>query len=284
VKPKKTANRLYLNPKSKMRKLINRTSFYDENIKRIDILDNRFYIHSDNPEIYYPSTTTILEAFPKGYELEQWHKALGFNADIVLKKASDVGTHVHDAINNLVNGNPVNFGSIIDDDLFTNYSLEEWQMICKFVEFWESYKPRLIASEVKLISDTYKLGCTVDLICEIILDNKSEIWHIDHKTSNSIHDSAELQLAANSMMWNETNPDTTIDRCGILHLKALTRGESKQGKVMQGNGWKIHEFDRHYGDAFKTFKAVRKIWDEQNPNYKPKNLSYPTVLKLTKTS
>ena len=263
-------------------KQIARNSFYNEKLKRIDILDDRFYFDLDNPNVYFPSTTTILDCYPKGYALEDWHKSVGYNADIILKKAGETGDHVHDGIHKYVNGKRLVFGEMVGDEFVTNYTLEEWKMLVKFVNFWTKYNPKLIASEVRVISEAHKLGCTIDLVFEMINDKgKQEIWQVDTKTSNYIHATHELQIAANSMAWNDVNPDYHIDRCAILHLKATTRGEDKSGKKIQGEGWQLKEFDRHYGDAFKVFKAVRVIWDNENPGvWEPKNVRLPSEMQL----
>lgn len=257
---------------------IKRNSFYDPNNQRIDVLDSRYYFKKDDPDTYYPSVTTVLEALPKGWALTQWHKSLGFNADIVLAKAAETGSNVHGAIEKYLLGNRIVFGSVDEFGNFKeNYTLEEWLMILKFVDFWTTYKPKLIATEVRLVSDVYKLGGTIDIICEI----NGENWIIDAKSGNSIYDSHEFQVAAYAVMWNEVNPDYPIHRCGVLHLKALTRGADKtKAKKIQGAGWQVKEFDRHYGDAFKIFKNIRAVWDEQNPEYKPANESYPSFVEL----
>lgn len=264
-----------------MKYKISRDSFYDDKIKRIDVLDNRFYFHEDNPKVFYPSTTTILESYPKGWALTQWHKSLGFNADIVLERAAKIGGNVHDGINKYVRGIKLEFGKMADGVFIANYTMEEWEMLCKFVEFWTKYNPELIASEVTILSDTMKLGGTIDLIFRLHNDQgQVETWILDTKSGNSLYPSHELQIAAYATMWNEHNPDYFIQRAGILHLQALTRGEDKSGKKIQGKGWQIKEYDRHYADAYKVFKALRVVWDNENPTYEPKTYSLPGVLEL----
>lgn len=245
---------------------INSKTFYDPDNRRVDILDSRFYFKESEPEIYYPSVTTVLESFPKGYAFSQWQKDLGHNADFVLQRAAETGSKVHDAIDQYLKG-----VEVVWEVENQNYTLEEWRMILKFVEFWQTFKPEIITNEVNIISDTYRVGGTIDLICRI----NGEIWLIDAKSGNSIHDSHELQIAAYAYLWNEQNPELFIQRCGILHLKAQTRGADSKGKKIQGSGWQLKEFDRHYKDAFKIFKSLRLIWDEVNPDYKPANLSLP---------
>lgn len=245
---------------------INSKTFYDPENRRVDILDSRFYFKESEPGVYYPSVTTVLEAFPKGYAFSQWQKDLGHNADFILQRAAETGSKVHDAIDQYLKGVEVVWE--VDKQ---NYTLEEWKMILKFVEFWETFKPEIITNEVSIISDTYRTGGTIDLVCRI----NNEIWLIDAKSGNAIHDSHELQIATYAYLWNEQNPELFIQRCGILHLKAATRGPDSKGVKIQGKGWQLKEFDRHYKDAFKIFKSLRVIWDEINPDYKPANLSLP---------
>lgn len=251
--------------------------FHNPEIQQINFLDERFYT-VDN-ETFYPSVTTVLEVYPKGYGFIQWLKDNGNNADEVVRRAAEQGSNVHDAIDEYLKGNPIEWGAN-----GSNYLFEEWQMICKFIEFWQALKPTLYASEVKIISEKFKLGGTIDIVCEINFNNKKERWLIDTKTSNGIHTSHELQLAAYAKMWNEQHPELKIDRTGVMWLKAQTRGADKKGVSIQGKGWQIKEFPRHYEDAFKLYEHTRAIWDEENPDYKPKNLTYPDRFQLQKTA
>lgn len=238
--------------------------------KRIQCLDERFYL-SDDGVTYFPSVTTVLEAYFRGYGFYQWLKDVGNNADEVMRRAGESGTRVHNAIDLILKGQSVEW-RVENENL--NYTLEEWQMLCKFMEFWERENPEVIAFEQNLVSDKHRIGGTTDLICRI----KGEVWLIDYKTSNYIHKSHELQLSAYATMWNEKHEP--IQRAGILWLKAATRGEDKKGKTIQGAGWQLKEFDRHYTDAFKIFQATQIIWVEENPNFRPKNLIYPMQLEL----
>jgi hypothetical protein len=65
-----------------------------------------------------------------------------------------------------------------------------------------------------------------------------------------------------------------------MWLRAQTRGEDKTRKKIQGAGWQLKEFDRNYEDGFKLFQHTKALWNEENPNYKPKNLIYPISFKL----
>lgn len=247
--------------------------FYDGNAQQINILDERFYQSTQNPGVYFPSVTTVLDAYTKGYGFHEWLKQVGFNADEILKKAGETGSNVHAMIDSYLSGNAINW---MNEDLKQLYSFEEWVMFCKFIDFWTQAKPEVLIHEMSICSDTLGFGGTIDLICKI----NGQIWLIDYKTSNAVHKTHELQIAAYAVAWNELNPQYTIERTGILWLKAATRGEDKKGEKLQGQGWQLKEFDRPYPVAFELFKHTQAIWLEENPNYKPRNLIYPSTFKL----
>lgn len=250
------------------------TSFHNPNLKQINFLDDRFYTEDD--KTFYPSVTTVLGVYPKGKAFDEWLKKTGANADSIAEEAADQGTKVHDTIQLLFAGVEIFWADTAGKAMFTR---NEWMMIMRFRDFFNRYSPKIIAVEQKLISHKYKIGMTMDLICE--LDGVR--WMIDHKSSKYVHPSHELQISAYATAWNESFPEMRVDRTGILHLAAQTRGEDKTGKSIQGKGWKLvteKDFGRPYYDAFRVFEHTRAIWDEENPNYKPLNLIYPDRLKL----
>lgn len=246
-------------------------TLYNKEALQINCLDERFY--TLDGVTFYPSVTTVLEVYPKGYGFLQWLKDVGNNADEIVRRAGEQGSHVHDAIDQFLKGLPVYW---VDKNEKPNYTLEEWQMILKFVEFWEKFQPKLIANEKKIVSEKLGIGGTIDLICEI----NGETWLIDYKTSNALYPSYELQLSAYAVMWNEENPNNRIDRHGLMWLKSQTRGEDKKGEKIQGKGWIVKEPERDYYDSYKIFNHCHAIWKEENPSYKPKNLVYPAMIKI----
>jgi hypothetical protein len=102
---------------------------------------------------------------------------------------------------------------------------------------------------------------------------------MDIKTSNSLHTSYELQLAAYAEAWNETH-DEKITKTGIIWLKAATRGADKQGKKVQGEGWQLKTFDMSIEDSMKMFVNVYEIYKLENPDAKPYTELLPTSIKL----
>lgn len=246
---------------------------HNPNVKQVNFLDERFY--TDDHVIYYPSVTTVLQVYPKGKGFLEWLKKVGASADDIVEEAGQQGTKVHDTIQSLCNGEQIFWAT----DAGAQFTELEWVMLNRFKEFFDIYKPKLIAVEVKLLCHAYKIGMTIDWVVEI----DGVRWVIDHKSGKYIHPSHELQIAGYATFWNKEHPDLRVDRTGILHLQSTTRGADKSGKSIQGKGWKLiteKDFGRTYYDAFRIYEHTRAIWDEENPNYKPKNLIYPDRLQL----
>lgn len=239
--------------------------FNDTENQRVEFLDQRFYLHADGN--YYPSVTTVLEAYPKGKRFEQWLKDVGNEAEDIVDRAATQGTNVHEAIERLLKGQSLEW---------INFTLDEWQMILKFKEFFDAAKLVIEGIEVNIVSPTLGVGGTIDLVCTI----NGERWLIDFKTSSAIYDNHFVQIATYAMMWNEAYPEQRIERIGVLHLRAATRGPSRDGSKLQGSGWKLDEASESPAELFELFKHVKVLWHRINPAAKPMNKVLPSVLRL----
>lgn len=246
----------------------NRLNFNGE-LKRIDFLDRRVYKRSEG--VYYPSVTTILQFMPKAKFFDTWLKDVGHNADLIMRKAGKEGTQVHEAAEKLVLGQEVTW---MDDFGKAKYSQIVWEMILKFHEFWSNAKPELISSEEFVYSDKHKYAGTGDLLVKL----NNEIWLLDIKTSNNLHKSYDLQLAAYAKAIEEIK-GIKVDKTGILWLKAHTRGFSKKKGVYQGRGWQLKEIG-NIDKNFELFKMIYKLYSLENPTVEPIYNSYPTTLKI----
>lgn len=238
--------------------------------KQITLHDQRFYQRDIG--VYYPSVTTVLSYFPKNKFFETWIKDVGHNADIIMRRAGDEGTQVHKGVETFLAGGELRW---IDEGGFVNYPTEVWRMINKFADFWNTFKPKLIASECFLFSDTYKYAGTGDIVCEIDKEN----WLLDIKTSNSLHKAYDLQTAAYAQAWNETH-NVNITRRGILWLKSSKRGPDKYGKKVQGDGWELRESDRTFEHDFELFQLAYKLYELENSEDKPVIETLPNIIKL----
>lgn len=244
----------------------NRILEISEDHKQITMPDSRYYRRNGE---YYPSITYVLQSYPKGIHFENWLKQVGYSSEYIVKKAQEEGTLTHELIESYLNGEELNF---LSPTGYPQYDPTVWQMLLRFVDWWEEYKPKLVEAEVHLFSDELKVAGTTDLVC--IIDH--ELWIIDFKTSNHIHTTYELQVAAYAQCYKECF-GKTIDRMGILHLKSSTRKSSKN--KMQGKGWQMLESQRSFEENLEIFKNVKKIHELENPTASPSFEHFVTTVK-----
>ncbi len=247
---------------------IKRIVEYSADSKQINVLDSRFYQRNGK---YYPSVTSILNYFPKNQFFHSWLKDVGHNSDIIVQKAAKEGTQVHNAIEQYLSGEEIHW---IDEWGNARFQMDVWKMILKFANFWEVNKPELIAAEYHLFSDQYEYAGTGDLIVRM----NGELWLLDVKTSNSLHTSYDLQLAAYANAWNESHTEP-ITRTGIIWLKANTRKEAKPGDF-SGKGWQLKVVD-NIEKNLEMFNKIYDIYKLENPDSTPYTEQLPTMVKLS---
>ena len=177
-------------------------------------------------------------------------------------------------IEDYLNGKELNF--------LTNgvpmYNPDVWQMFLKFVDFWEEYNPTLIEAEVHLFSDKIKVAGTCDLICEIEVNGKTEMWIIDFKTSNNLQVTHDLQGAIYAKCYEECY-GKKVDRVGVLWLKSKSRGKDKEGKRLKGKGWEMYESKRTQEQNIDIFNTVKKLFDLEFPKHSPIFTEFKTTAK-----
>ena len=251
------------------KKSVKRIVTIDQDSKRVNILDTRYYTRNGK---YYPSVTSILQYFPKGKFFETWLKDVGHNADVIARKAADEGTQVHDAIERYLLGEKITW---MDENGYSKYSLDIWKMVLKFHEFWSKYKPTLIESEIHLFSDKYVYAGTCDLVIE--MDGKK--WLLDIKTSNSLHTSYDLQLAAYTTCWNETFEEK-VTHNGVLWLKWSKQKADKKGEKIQGKGWELYEPEKSIEENLKLFEHIHELYKLEHPDLKPTAEQFPTEVQI----
>lgn len=242
---------------------------FDGKLKQINFCDRRVYQRGE--DTYYPSVTTILSAFPVDPFFLEWLTETGKNSEIIRQKAAREGSMVHDAIEKLCKGETIEW---TNDYGNAKYPLNVWQMILKFKDFYDTYHPETICNEQFVFSDEYQFAGTADYLCK--LDGK--IWLLDWKTSNAVHPSYMLQLAAYRQALLETK-GIDIDKAGVCWLKAATRKHSEKKGVYQGEGWQIKEAS-NLEESWEAFKHTQFLYRYLNPDIKPVNKVYPIEIKL----
>lgn len=255
------------------------TVIHNPEQQKIFVLGEGFYPSPTDKDKFYPGCTTILDVYPKGHGFQQFLKDVGNNANEIVERAGQFGSKIHASTELLNNGGELTW---IKENGEGNFTLDEWKCLLRYYDFWQKINPVLLANELKLCSDKLRYGVTIDRVVKI----NGRMFLIDIKTSNYIHKSHELQLAANAIIWNEFNPNNPIDRTAVLWLKANIRTDKIdfEKDVYQGvsdaGSWQLKTFDRHYSEAFKIFQMTQAIWEEENPNYKPANKILPDRISL----
>lgn len=231
---------------------------------RIEFLDSRFYQHANGQ--FYPSVTTILDAYPKSASFYEWLKKAGEDADEIRDEAGRKGSKVHQVCEDYDTGAEC---TILNEFGDTKFKQIEWAMFERYVEFRERTEFKLIANEVHYISPSLGFAGTLDRVFE----KGGKRFLVDIKTSNALHNHYWLQMAAYKSLWDEVNPGQKIDEIRILWLNAKTRTEGN-GKTTQGIGWQLKEPDYSNEYYFNLFNSVYKVWQEENRTMKPRNTSY----------
>jgi len=212
---------------------------------------------------YYPSVTFVNDvALPTSPHLKKYYKDRGHSADDVLRRAAEVGTNVHSAIELLLKGVELNSEA---------YSLTEQIYIMRFIEFFETNEVEVLETETPFVfeGDEYGYGGTIDFVGKV----NGVMMLIDWKTSNGIYDSHKIQVAAYGMAYDKH----MVESVALLHLDALTRGSSKTG--IQGKGWKLEVVDNWRYEWYDRWQLARKTF-----NYIiPKEKQVPALYNIPKT-
>lgn len=233
----------------------------DSENNRIEFLDARFYQKDGQ---YFPSVTTILEAYPKGPAFYEWLKMMGDKADEVRDSFGKRGSVVHNLTEQYDLGNEVS----LFDDFGAKYTSFEWAMFERYVEFSERFKPEVLLIEANYCNADLGFGGTLDRVVKM----KDKTVLIDIKTSNYLHNHYWLQMAAYSKMYEAEN-EKPIDEIAILWLNAKTKTDGKKDAV-QGNGWQLKFPDKPIKDYWDLFKATHALWKVEFGTMKPKNIFY----------
>lgn len=240
----------------------------DENTRQITFMDLRFY-RTDEGE-YFPSVTTILDAYPKTAAFYDWLKKNGENADQIRDEAGERGSIVHGLTEKYDNGETV---SLIDADGKIRYKSTEWKMFERYVEFTKEINHEILRTEYNIISPNLRTAGTIDRNIMLNTEKVKGRYILDIKTSNALHDHYWSQLAAYKHLHEEAFPNEPIDGVCILWLNSKTRGASKTGGI-QGKGWQLVFPDKDIEHYFNVFKATQLLWDEVNGGLKPNDIIY----------
>ena len=220
----------------------------------------------------FPSSTTILNAYPQSAQLTQWIAEQGWNESQKIKsEAGEDGTLIHKGIEYLLDG-----GEIIQDGYIPGsnrmVSLKSYWKLSTFVNWYNEYQPTIIAKEMKIFNKKGGYAGTLDALIEV----RGEIVLVDWKSSSSIHENFPLQFASYAVAIEQMT-DLKIDQTACLQLGA----KNKNGyRYVMYPDWKDH---------YKVFQNVQATWKYDNFDSKVNAkeapvLELPSILKLSQVS
>jgi len=205
----------------------------------------------------FPSSTTILNAYPQSQFLTKWIADNGWNESQRLKsEAGEQGTKIHTATDILEDGQ-----ELVRQD----FSLEEWFKISSFVSWYNDYQPILIAKEFPIFSPKGKYCGRLDRIYSI----SGVITLLDIKSGSGIHEHFPLQFASYAKAIEEIT-DLEIAQTACLQLGAQNKNCYRYVIYPE---WREH---------YKVFENVRAVWQYEYFDSKKKEKEVP-VLELPST-
>lgn len=245
-------------------------------IYRITSLNSRWYAKPEEnkstglPEYgFYPSSTWISGYYPKGQQFIRWKAEKGWDeSERIKKEAGDRGTVVHQATELLEKTGelPITTPFVTTDNVVVELGQDEIEGILSFKRWHDETKPKLLANEITVFGEDY--AGTLDRIYEI----EDQVWIVDIKTSQDIWEEHILQVSSYS------HAQINFSELGISEEKWSARKLAilQLGYRRNKSGWKFTEIPDKYG----LFRNVRQIWENENPEAKPKVIEYPMIIKI----
>jgi hypothetical protein len=253
-------------------------------IKRHDG-EKRFYEFEGE---YYPSSTTILEAYPMAYGMREFLQSnTKSEAEQIRNAAAIQGSKIHHTIELILSGRGVspegieddhiNFLGLVDRKLVNylkdSFSEKEDKMMKGFMQFWEDYKVKMIESERIVFSKKFKYAGTLDFIGEITIPatkkekEKTIKILLDFKTGKGLYPEYDLQIASYWKAYKEMAKHKGTLKIGLLQL-----GINKCGYKL-----KIVENPKK---LFEKFKIIKLAWEMVNPDAKPTDYEFANIYQV----
>lgn len=232
---------------------------FNEDEKRVDIFNERFYRNPKNGE-FYRNVTTILGIINKGYNYDEWLKNNGHNAEIIMDRAGKFGTEFHKLVELFLKGETLKYFDLtyLGDKTATDL----WERFNIWVSFWkelnEDHKVTYKQEGIEFItfSEKHKYAGTIDLVCRI----DDELTILDWKTGNHLGNKEKLQMTA------------YMDTIGCAKAKLIHIPAEKPNK----KGYRITEVE-YKPELFNLFLATKQVFDSENKD-EPKVLTLPLTI------
>lgn len=216
--------------------------------------DQRFYPYEGG---WLPSVTTILGAvYPKSQFLIDWQIENGKEeSERIRDEAAEEGRKIHSYIEDLTKG------LVIPAEAVTPKAR---RCIKAFLTWYDEYKPEIISVEQQVYNVDKGYAGTIDMVARV----NGEVTVVDFKTSNAVHESYRVQVAAYVQAYNMTATEPAT-KAFILHLNS----KNKQGYGY--NEVKVIDNQIIWNSCLNMFKT---LFPDAAPNIK----EYPLEFKLNK--
>lgn len=251
-----------------------------QKIWQITTSDERFYgKQTTNPTtglpeiIWLPSVTWIKNYYYTSPYLVRWIADKGLTeSERIKKEAGTKGDKIHQATEQLEKD-----GEIRIEDKFLNketgqmeeLTAEELEAVISYKDFIDDTNAEILANEMTVFSEKY--AGTLDRIFRI----NGQIYIIDLKSSQSIRKDMIIQLSAYSHTEIDyTGLGITDEEWKARKLAVLQLGYQKNSKK-----YKFTEIE----DRYDLFELAYSVWQEENPDAKPKQKDFPLVIKLQRS-
>lgn len=226
--------------------------------------DNKHWYESKTiPGVFYPSITEV-NKMPKGEAFDKYMASQESYEDSkrILNELAERGTRVHKATELLETGEPLHLAG-------SGLSYDEYQLVVFFANWYSEHKPKTIGVELRLVSDHYKLGGTVDRL--YLLNGKKTI--LDIKTSrNAIYDYHFTQCGGYALLYEDMFPGEIVEQTAILRLT----DRRKDGyELVLREGIDLERDKSQFLRNHETYKYQNKYKD-----IKPKSIELPESIKI----
>jgi hypothetical protein len=248
------------------------------------------HTHEDGERFYeingefYPSSTTILEAYPLEKGLKDFlQDKTREQAEKILNSAGLQGSKIHHTIELVLMGEDVKSSGFTEEQVeklgISDYELKKYLqksftktedfMMRGFMEWWEKFSPKTVKSEQQIYSKKYKYAGTMDWLGYIEIKGEKILCVIDWKTGRGLYKNYDLQVSSYIKAYCEMFPRKTHPKRAFL----LQLGKNKCGYSFK----EIKELDKD----FERFLRILETWKDIHPNARPKDYKFSEYYKLT---
>lgn len=212
-------------------------------------------------------TTSLISRFKDSGALIKWayrkgleHEGLRrdgkpYPTDLydVTLEAADIGTAGHAMVERHINGEDpmaapelarLPDASVEGDSKTASPRERAINAYHQYVRWADTTKVKVVAQEMRLVSEKYQYGGTPDAIGEY----DGQLCLLDWKTSNSVYSDYLIQLAAYKNLWEENYPDKPL--VGGSHLLRFSKD----------SGDFSHHFFQDLDDAWQLFLLYRQAY------------------------